>query len=330
MPSDCFLLTGAAGYVGSHVLRLFLEQGQKCVVLDDLSKGHRLAVPSGVPFYQANISDENVLDEIFKAHTIAGVLHFAGFIEVGESMQNPAKYFENNLFAAIPLLEKVKTRKNCWIVFSSSAAVYGEPKQTPIHEHDPKNPNNPYGLTKWMFEEMLRAYDHSFGIRSISLRYFNAAGAHPAGDIGEDHAPESHLIPLVCQTALGKKDKIQIYGDDYPTQDGTCVRDYIHILDLAKAHWIAASSLQKGDPTKSYNLGNEKGYSVKEVIETVRRVTGKKINQEIAPRRKGDSAVLVASSKAFREEHGWKPEFETLEKIVESAWLWHHRHPDGF
>lgn len=324
------LMTGAAGYVGSHVLRLFLERDEKCVVLDDLSTGYRAAIPNAVPFFQANVSDDKILTEIFESYPIHGILHFAGFIEVGESVTNPTKYFENNLVRSMPLLEKSKEHRTPWIVFSSSAAVYGEPTKVPIEESDPKEPNNPYGFTKWIFEEMLRAYDHAYQLRSISLRYFNAAGAHPSGDLGEAHNPESHLIPRVCKTALGQSDHISIYGNDYPTPDGTCIRDYVHIMDLAEAHWLAAKSLRGGHSTSAYNLGSEKGYSVKDVIDSVATATGRKIQTRIEKRRAGDSAVLVASSKAFQKEFSWNPKSHSLEKIVSSAWHWHERHPRGF
>lgn len=317
-------MTGAAGYVGSHVLRLFLEQNIDCVVLDDLSKGHREAVSKNTPIYIGNTGDENMLAEIFSAHPIQGILHFAGFIEVGESVKNPGKYFENNIAASIPLLEKAKSNRVPWIVFSSSAAVYGEPEKTPLDENAPKRPNNPYGLTKWTFEQMLQYYDSAFGLRSISLRYFNAAGAHPKGDLGENHHPESHLIPLACKAALAEK-PLSIFGNDYPTPDGTCIRDYVHIMDLAEAHLLSMQALQAGHRTDAYNIGSENGYSVKEVIQTVEKVSGKKVPVQVAARRLGDSAILVASSKKFQREFSWKPKHQSLETIVSSAWQWHQQ-----
>lgn len=329
MTPPSILITGGAGYVGSHVLRVLLDSGKSCIVLDDLSKGCLEALPQGIPFYQSAISNQKVLTEIFGSYPISGIMHFAGFIEVGESMKNPEKYFINNLSHAMPLLEQAKQVHIPWIVFSSSAAVYGEPRNTPIGEDAPKNPNNPYGITKWLFEEMLRAYDHAFKIRSISLRYFNAAGAHPSGKIGENHQPESHLIPRVCKTALGKMNAVSIFGNDYPTPDGTCIRDYIHVMDLAQAHLLAAEALQAGRPTAAYNLGSETGYSVKQVIEAVSKISGRKIPVEVAERRPGDAGILVASSKTFQKEFSWKPKYE-LTTIIQSAWAWHESHPEGF
>lgn len=324
-----FLFAGGAGYVGSHVLRYFLEWGLNCVILDDLSKGHRESIPSGVPFYEGKINDKAFLDRIFKSHKISGILHFAGFIEVGESVEKPEKYFHNNLADPIVLLESASEHGIKRLVFSSSAAVYGNPKRVPIHEDDEKNPNNPYGFTKLGFEAMLNAYDEAYGLRSISLRYFNAAGAHPSGEIGEAHEPESHLIPLICKAALGIKKSVSIFGNDYPTPDGTCIRDYIHVSDLAQAHFLAVKALEDGHRTDAYNLGSEKGYSVKEVVETVKKISGRDFTVEIKPRRPGDSTSLIASSEKIRREFGWKPA-HSLESIVKSAWTWHERHPRGY
>jgi UDP-glucose 4-epimerase len=330
MSKGYYLFTGGAGYIGSHVLRFFLERDAPCLVLDNLSKGHREAVPPSIPLFSADISDEEKLQEIFRSYPILGILHFAGFIEVGESMKNPTKYLENNVAHAFPLLETAKKHEIPWILFSSSAAVYGEPKKIPIEETSLLQPTNIYGWTKLIFEQLLQAYHQAFGIRSIFLRYFNAAGAHPSGDIGEDHEPESHLIPLACKAALGKIEQLSIYGNDYPTRDGTCIRDYVHIQDLAMAHWLSAKSLEQGAPCEAFNLGSETGYSVKEVVAMVEKISGKKLPVIEAPRRQGDAAVLVASCKKFREKFGWEPKHSSLEEIVASAWEWHSRHPEGY
>lgn len=330
MSEPYFLFTGAAGYVGSHVLRLFLEREKPCLVVDNLSTGHRDAVPPAVPFFQGGIQDSKLLSEIFRSYPVRGILHFAGFIEVGESVKNPGKYFENNLAHGLPLLEISRTFRIPWILFSSTAAVYGEPERVPIHESALKTPNNPYGLTKWAFEQMLAAYGDAYGIRSISLRYFNAAGAHPSAELGEDHDPESHLIPRACKAVLGQLESLEVYGADYPTPDGTCIRDYLHIQDLAETHLLAAQALDHGHVSDAYNVGSEKGYSVRQVIETLRLVSGKEISVCYSPRRAGDSAILVASSEKYRKEFSWSPKFQSLEKIVESAWTWHQARPGGF
>jgi len=328
--NSVILFAGGAGYVGSHVLRSFLEHDYACVVLDDLSKGHRESLPQGVPFFQGRVSDSALLKKIFGSHSIAGILNFAGFIEVGESVANPGKYFQNNLAEPMALLESARAHQVPWIVFSSSAAVYGSPTRVPIREDDEKNPGNPYGFTKWAFEQMLVAYDQAYQMRSISLRYFNAAGAHPSGDIGEAHDPESHLIPLVCKAAMGIEKSISIFGNDYPTPDGTCIRDYIHIMDLAEAHFLAVKALEKGHGTEAFNLGSEHGNSVKEVIDTVKKISGRNFPVEIKGRRPGDSTSLVASSEKFSREFSWAPKFASLKSIIESAWVWHERHPQGF
>jgi len=324
------LFAGGAGYVGSHVLRYFIERDLNCIVLDDLSKGHQEALPPDIPFFHGKISDRALLEKIFNSHSIAGILNFAGFIEVGESVTNPGKYFQNNLADPITLLEVSRKHPIPWLVFSSSAAVYGNPKRIPIHEQDEKNPTNPYGFTKLGFEAMLSAYDRAYRLRSISLRYFNAAGAHPSGDVGEAHHPESHLIPLVCKAALGLEKSVSIFGNDYPTPDGTCLRDYVHIMDLAEAHYLAVKALEDGHSSDAYNLGSEKGYSVNEVIEMVKKISGRNFTVETKPRRPGDAAGLVASSEKFRRDFNWSPKHPTLESIVKSAWIWHSRHPHGF
>lgn len=330
MNRSSFLFAGGAGYVGSHAIRHFLEHDLNCIVLDDLSKGHREAVPDDIPFFEGKISDAKLLKKIFGSFQVSGILHFAGFIEVGESVDHPEKYFQNNLADPVVLLESAREHKIPWIVFSSSAAVYGNPKRVPIHEDDEKNPNNPYGFTKLGFEEMLKAYDQAYGIRSISLRYFNAAGAHPSGDFGEAHDPESHLIPRICKAALGIEKSVAVFGNDYPTPDGTCIRDYVHIMDLAKAHFLAVKALEQKHKTCAYNVGSENGYSVKEVIETIKRISGLNVPVENRPRRAGDSTRLVASSDKIRRDLGWDPKHPSIDEIVKSAWRWHAGHPFGY
>jgi UDP-glucose 4-epimerase len=330
MPANYYLFTGAAGYVGSHVLRFFIERGEHCVVLDNLSKGHREAVPEKTPFFQADISDTDQLAHIFNTYPVSGILHFAGYIEVGESVKDPGKYFENNVSRAVPFLEAVRKFQIPWVLFSSSAAVYGEPEKIPILENDSLKPTSPYGLTKLMMENMLQVYEKSFGIRSVCLRYFNAAGACPSGGLGESHTPESHLIPRACKAAINGVPFLSIYGTDYQTPDGTCIRDYVHIWDLAEAHYLSAKALDRGMNSTVYNIGSEKGYSVKEVLKTLEVISNRKIPIQIEERRAGDPAVLVASSKRIRQELGWDPKYQSLEKILVSAYQWHETHPDGF
>ena len=322
------LLTGGCGYVGSHVLHLLLEHGYQCTVYDNLSTGHAQAI-SNTELIIGDVGDKKLLDELFSSNKFDAVLHFAGFIEAGESMENPAKYFENNLFKPVALLESLRKQSPIPILFSSTAAVYGNPKTIPIAEDAEILPTNPYGLTKYLFEEMLRIYENAYKLRSVSLRYFNAAGADESGNIGETHNPESHLIPIICQAALGKRYGISIYGTDYPTHDGTCIRDYIHVNDLAEAHLLALQALFDGKASRIYNLGNGKGFSVKEVVATVKSVTGKEFQVISARRRPGDPVSLVASSVRAMKELGWRPKKSLLD-IVTSAWKWHLTHPLGY
>ncbi len=323
------LVTGGAGYIGSHVVCELLSKNEEIVIVDNLQKGYKSAILGG-KFYQGDIRDNEFMDQVFSGNDISAVIHFAANSLVGESVAAPLKYYNNNVYGTLCLMEKMEEYGVKHIVFSSTAATYGEPERTPILESDRTLPTNPYGETKLAIEKMLRWCDAAYGIKSISLRYFNAAGAHKSGDIGEDHRPESHLIPIIMEAALGKRDSIHIFGDDYDTPDGTCIRDYIHISDLAKAHILALESLRAGSDSKVYNLGNGAGFSVKEVIECARRVTGQKIKSVISPRRAGDPAVLVASSQKIRDELGWVPKENDLETIISSAWEWHKRHPDGY
>lgn len=323
------LVTGGAGYIGSHTVAEFMAQGEEVIVLDNLQKGHSDAVLAK-NFYQGDIRDAALLDRVFSSHDIEAVVHFAADSLVGESVQIPLQYYDNNLITAQRLLVGMEKHGVKKIVFSSTAATYGEPKSIPILETDPKEPTNPYGETKLAIEKMLKWCGQAYGMSSVALRYFNAAGAHIEGHIGEDHRPESHLIPIILQVALGQRESLSIFGDDYPTPDGTCVRDYIHVTDLAMAHWLALEKLRKTQKSSVYNLGNGEGFSVLQVVEKAREVTGHAIPVQVVPRRAGDPAVLIASSEKALGELGWKPQFNRLEQILKTAWNWQRLHPQGF
>ena len=323
------LVCGGAGYVGSHCLEALKAAGYDCVVVDDLSRGHRAAVGES-PLYVGNIADDALIDRVFREHHIEVVLHFAAASQVGESMKEPLLYYENNLCATVALLRSMRRHEVGRIVFSSSAAVYGEPDTVPIPEESPKAPTNTYGETKLAMERLMHWCHVAYGLEYVSLRYFNAAGASPSGIIGEDHTPETHLIPLVLQAAQGRREKVSIFGDDYPTPDGTCIRDYIHTSDLASAHLLAARRLLAGEGSGIFNLGSEHGLSVRQIIDAARKVTGRDFPVEVAPRRAGDPAVLIASNRKAREELGWMPAHSDAESILASAWAWHSSHPDGF
>jgi UDP-glucose 4-epimerase len=321
------LVTGGAGYIGGVVVAQLLQRAYDVVVLDDLSNGCRAAVPEGARLAVGDVGDRAALDRLFREYSFDAVMHFAAFIEAGESMKFPAKYFRNNTANALTLLDAVTTHKIPRFVFSSTAALYGTPERTPIEETDTLRPTNTYGETKLLVERMLEWFNRIHGLRYACLRYFNAAGA--AGTQGEDHHPESHLIPLTLQVALGQRKELSIYGTDYPTADGTCVRDYVHVSDLASAHVLVLQALKEKDKL-IYNLGNGHGFSVREVIETARRVTGQAIPALETPRRPGDPAVLVASAEKIKKELGWQPEYASLEAIVRSAWDWRRAHPAGY
>lgn len=323
------LVCGGAGYIGSHMVSLLGEKGIDVIVVDNFQKGHRDAV-KGQKIYEGDLRDRSFLDKVFSENNIEAVIDFAADSLVGESVTEPLKYFNNNVGGTINLLEAMRDYGTKYIVFSSTAATYGEPESIPILETDKTEPKNPYGESKLMVEKVLRWASEAYGIKYTALRYFNAAGAHPSGEIGEDHRPETHLIPLILQTALGQREKIMIFGDDYNTEDGTCVRDYIHVMDLCEAHLLALDRMKNGGDSSVFNLGNGRGFSVKEVIETARKVTGREIKEEIAPRRAGDPAVLIASSDRAIEELGWEPKYNSLEKIIETAWRWHLSHPQGY
>ena len=322
------LLTGGAGYVGSHVVRTLTAAGHRCAVYDNLARGHAAAV-ADARLIVADVADGNALRRAMKDNAIDAVIHLAAFIEAGESVVKPDRYFQNNTLIGLTLLDAMRDCGVSTMVFSSTAAVYGTPLRLPIEEDDRLEPINPYGASKLCVEYMLRAYARAFQMAFVSLRYFNVAGAHPAGGIGEDHDPESHLIPLTLQVPLGKRPCVKIYGNDYDTPDGTCVRDFIHVCDLADAHVLAIAAARRGK-VKVYNLGEGEGFSVKQVIETCRQVTGHAIPAVVSDRRPGDPARLVASSGRALAELGWKPQYPQLQTIVAHAWAWHKAHPEGY
>ncbi|WP_143315794.1 UDP-glucose 4-epimerase GalE [Clostridium sp. HBUAS56017] len=323
------LVCGGAGYIGSHMVAELLENNEDVVILDNLEKGHKDALLGG-KLYVGDLRDKEILNKVFSENKIDAVIDFAAYSLVGESMGEPLKYFNNNVYGTINLLEAMKEHNVKYIVFSSTAATYGEPKFIPITEDSETTPTNAYGESKLLVEKILRWCDHAYGIKYTALRYFNAAGAHVNGKIGEDHSPETHLIPLILDVALGNRDKIMMFGDDYDTKDGTCIRDYIHVTDLAKAHSLALKRLQNGGESTAYNLGNGTGFSVKEMVEVARKVTGHAIPAEVAPRRAGDPATLIASSERAIKELGWKPEFNDVQTIISTAWNWHKNHPQGY
>lgn len=323
------LVTGGAGYIGSHTVAELLDRGEEVVVIDSLETGHREALLGG-KLYEGDLRDKALLKKLFSENDIDAVIHFAANSLVGESMKDPVKYYDNNVYGTLCLLEAMNEAGVKKIVFSSTAATYGEPEKVPIDENDRTQPTNVYGETKLMMERMMSWFDKVLGIKYVSLRYFNAAGSHASGKIGEDHRPESHLIPLVLMTALKQREHISVFGDDYPTADGTCIRDYIHVSDLADAHMRAVDYLRRGEDSNVFNLGNGLGFSVKEVIETSKQVTGVDIPVVMEARRPGDPAVLVASSEKARNVLGWNPSRNKLEDIIESAWRWHNSHPQGY
>lgn len=324
------LVCGGAGYIGSHVVRELLESKIETVVIDSLECGHIESIKDCKNFYKGNIGDKELLSQIFSKHNIDSVMHLCAYIEVGESVKDPAKYYFNNVSNSITLLNSMIKANIKNFIFSSTAAVYGEPENIPLEEDSRKNPTNPYGDSKLALEKILSWYTKAYNFNYVALRYFNASGAHPNGDIGEDHHPESHLIPLILQVPLGKRESIKIFGNDYPTPDGTCLRDYIHVCDLALAHIEAMKYLKSGGKSLSCNLGNGNGFSVKEVIDIARKVTGHSIPAETVPRREGDSSELIASSELAKKVLGWTPKTTSLETIIETAWKWHKNHPNGY
>ena len=323
------LVAGGAGYIGSHMVALLVKRGYDVIVADNLRTGHWQSVKGARKLYVGDLRDGSFLHQVFTENKIDGVINFAAFSLVGESVTNPLKYYGNNVEGAVSLLTAMQAHGVDKIVFSSTAATYGEPEKQPIEEGDRTEPTNPYGATKLAIENMLKWCDGAYGIRYVALRYFNAAGSDTEAGIGEDHNPESHLIPLVMKTALGQRDHIGIFGEDYPTPDGTCVRDYIHVKDLVAAHLLALEYLERGGSSDVFNLGNGTGYSVREIIDTARRVTGKEIKAVAEPRRGGDPSVLIASNKKAAQVLGWKPVLG-LEQIISDAWVWHSGHPNGY
>ncbi|MCR3759036.1 UDP-glucose 4-epimerase GalE [Clostridium felsineum] len=323
------LVCGGAGYIGSHMVAYLTENGHNVVIVDNLCTGHKESIKNH-KLYVGDLRDEAFINKVFDENKIDAVIDFAANSLVGESVTNPLKYFDNNIQSVVKLINAMKDHDVKHIVFSSTAATYGEPENIPILESDKTFPTNPYGESKLAVEKILKWCDNAYGIKFTALRYFNACGAHISGDIGEDHNPESHLIPLILQAASGKREKIMIYGDDYDTEDGSCVRDYVHVSDLASAHLLALERLRRGENSAIYNLGNGKGFSVKQVIETARTVTGINIKAEVGARRAGDPGTLVASSARAISELGWTPKFNSLETIIETAWKWHKNHPNGY
>ena len=325
------LVLGGAGYIGSHMVKRLLEKGETPVVVDNLVTGHRAAVDHQAKFYEGDLADQDFMRNVFKENPdIDVVIHFGAYSLVPESMKKPLKYFDNNVAGLIKLLEVMKEVGVNKLVFSSSAATYGIPDKMPIKETDPQNPINPYGESKLMMEKIMHWADEAYGMKFVALRYFNVAGAWPDGSIGEDHNPETHLMPIILQVVQGKRDKLQIYGDDYNTPDGTNIRDYVHPIDLADAHILAADYLRNGNSSDAFNLGSSTGFSNLEMLKAAREVTGKEIPAEIAGRRGGDPDTLIAASDKARRVLGWNPQYDDVHKLIETAWKWHSSHPEGY
>lgn len=326
------LVLGGAGYIGSHMVDRLVEQGrEKVVVVDNLIKGHRAAVHKEALFYEGDLSDKSFMRKVFEENPdIDAVIHFAAYSLVAESMVEPLKYFSNNTAGLINLLEVMNEYEVKKIIFSSTAATYGIPEVVPILETSPQKPINPYGESKLMMETIMKWCDQAYGIKFVALRYFNVAGAKPDGSIGEDHSPETHLLPIILEVAQGVREKIMIFGTDYNTPDGTNVRDYVHPFDLADAHMLAVDYLRGGNPSDAFNLGSSTGFSNLEILEAARRVTGKDIPSELADRRPGDPDILIASSEKARTILGWEPKFDNIEDMISSAWAWHSSHPYGY
>ncbi|MHC5372418.1 UDP-glucose 4-epimerase GalE [Enterococcus sp. LJL120] len=324
------LVLGGAGYIGSHAVDQLIEKGYDVAVVDNLLTGHRKAVHPDARFYEGDVRDKTFLTSVFKKESIEGVIHFAASSLVAESVANPLKYFNNNVYGMEILLEVMQEFNVKHIVFSSTAATYGEPKEMPIKETTPTNPKNPYGESKLMMEKMMKWCDGAYDMKFVALRYFNVAGAKADASIGEDHTPETHLVPIILQVALGQREILQIFGDDYDTPDGTNIRDYVHVEDLIAAHILALKYLKAGNESNTFNLGSNNGYSVKEMLEAARKVTGKEIPAKISPRRAGDPSALVASSEKAKEILGWQPKYTSVEDIIATAWNWHVSHPKGY
>ena len=324
------LVLGGAGYIGSHAVDQLVNKGYEVVVVDNLLTGHEQAIHPKAVFYKGDVRDKEFLTTVFDNEDIDGVMHFAASSLVGESVEKPLMYFNNNVYGMQILLEVMQEHDVKHIVFSSTAATYGEPKESPITEQTPTNPKNPYGESKLAMEKMMKWCDGAYGMKYVALRYFNVAGAKRDASIGEDHTPESHLVPIILQVALGQRESLAIFGDDYATPDGTCIRDYVHVEDLIAAHILALEYLKEWNDSNVFNLGSNNGYSVKEMLDAAREVTGKEIAAKVAPRRAGDPASLVASSEKAKTVLGWEPEYTDVKKIIETAWNWHVSHPNGY
>ncbi|MEK5338744.1 UDP-glucose 4-epimerase GalE [Weizmannia sp. FSL W8-1119] len=324
------LVLGGAGYIGSHAVYQLIDQKYDVVVIDNLQTGHRSAIHPKAKFYEGDIRDRAFMRDVFGKEKIDAIIHFAANSLVGESMEQPLKYFDNNVYGTQIVLEMMKEFHVPHIVFSSTAATYGEPERVPITETMPTVPTNTYGETKLAMEKMMKWCEKAYGIKYVALRYFNVAGARSTGEIGEDHHPETHLIPVVLETVLGKREAITIFGEDYDTKDGTCVRDYIHVEDLIDAHILALQYLQNGGASDVFNLGSSNGFSVKEIVDTVREVTGKGFNVKIGDRRAGDPSTLIASSEKAKRVLGWNPQKTDIRQIIKDAWNWHESHPNGY
>lgn len=324
------LVLGGAGYIGSHAVDQLVQVGKKVVVVDNLLTGHKASIHPKASFYKGDIRNKEFLSQVFENERIDGVLHFAASSLVGESVENPLKYFNNNIYGTQVVLEVMQEQGVKNIIFSSTAAVYGEPKLMPITEKTPTNPKNPYGESKLMMEKMMHWCEQAYGIHYVALRYFNVAGAKLDSTIGEDHAPETHLVPLILQTALGQRKEIVVFGEDYDTQDGSCVRDYVHVVDLIQAHLLALEYLEQGNESTVFNLGSNQGFSVKEMIHAARKITGKEIPTRVGPRRQGDPSMLVASPNKAYQILGWQPKHTDVETIITTAWNWHRAHIDGY
>lgn len=322
------LVTGGSGYIGSVTAQALQAAGESIVVLDDLARGHRAAVPANVPFYEGQIGNQALVKTICAQHQVDAVVHFAALAYVGESVDDPRRYFENNVGQGLQFLGALLDAGVKQIVFSSTCATYGEPQVVPINETHAQHPTNPYGFSKLVFEKALQAYGHAYGLRWVALRYFNACGA--VGPLGEDHHPETHLIPIVLETALGKRPFVPVLGDDYPTPDGTAIRDYIHVADLASAHGLALTHLRKGGESVAVNLGTGDGFSVKQIVEAARVVTGRALPMNVNPRRPGDPARLVADARKAAEVLGWRPQHSEIRHVLQTAWHWHQAHPQGY
>lgn len=328
--SETIMVAGGAGYIGSHMVHQLLKTGYDVVIVDNLSTGHRQAVNPQARFYEGDTRDIQFLKQVFAQESIQAIIHMDAFSIVPESVGDPLKYFDNNVIGMIKLLEIMQQYDVKYLIFSSTAATFGQPQQSPITEQTPQQPINPYGVSKLMMEQMMRWVDQAYGIKSVALRYFNAAGALADGSIGEDHNPETHLIPIILKTAMGQQDILKIYGNDYQTPDGTNVRDYVHVTDLAQAHILALKYLQAGNTSTAFNLGSNQGFSVQEIIQAARKVTQKAIPTEIAPRRGGDPDILIADSSRAKSILGWQPQYTDIQAIIKTAWTWKQKHPQGY